>query len=391
MARYSDEAWEMISDSIDKKITGRSARSTRTHCGKRGAVKFPSDYKSRKELNAMNGEVKSYRMNEAMTWDEFVKMPIDLQRKYISHLREKFNAPDAYIAEMFGKTNGFFIDHLFRLKISTYTPKEGETWDREGFMAWRLGVDVGETEPAPVVENKEEETVDILDRPMDFKQFKALTEEQQKEYIERLRKKFDVPNSYLAKMMGVTQSCISSNCNKLNVGYGRPTGSRRAWNEAGWNAWLNGVETTATNAPETVVLMGPIEVVEPVVEEPEIINETPHLTKREKEKIDNFVQDLRELSAEVIEGINSKKYPTDEEIAMANAPIILTKEQLGDFKKCRDEQPASIEIPHECPVPIMPMSGTMTFQGYVDDILTTLKTLLSGTRNKLTVTWEPME
>ena len=335
MAWYSDEAWDMISDSIDKKKTARSASSTRTHCGKRGAVKFPSDYMSRKELKAMNGEVETYRMNSPMSWEEFTKMPIDLQRTYIKHLREKFNAPDQYVAEMFGKTHSAFIDHLFRLKMSTDKWMEGNTWDREGFMAWRLGIDVGETEPVPVVNNKEDETMDILDNPMDFKQFKALNDEQKKEYIERLRQKFDVPNKYIAQMLGCSEACVCSWCRKLNVGHGRPAGSHRAWNEAGWDAWLKGACLEAVEEPEI------------------IIGETPNLTDSEKDKVDYFVQDLQELSAEVVAGTKSK-----------------------------------VDISKSCPVPIIPRTGGMNFIGDADDILATLKTLLSGARVNLRVSWD---
>lgn len=47
----TDEKYEFLQDCRDKKITARSARSTRTHCGKGGAVKFPSDYMSKRRFN----------------------------------------------------------------------------------------------------------------------------------------------------------------------------------------------------------------------------------------------------------------------------------------------------------------------------------------------------
>lgn len=328
MAWMSDEAWDMVSDSMEKKSIARSARSTRTHCGKRGSVKFPSDYLTKKEIKAMSGAVETYRMNEPMSWDEFTKMPIDLQKTYISHLREKFNAPDQYIAEMFGKTHSVFLDHLFRLKMSTDKWMEGNPWNKEEFMAWRLGVEATTSEP--VEDNKEEEIVNILDRPMTFKQFKKLTNEQQKEYIERLRKAFDIPNKYLANMFGCSESCVFTYARKLGAGYSRPNGSKRPWNKDGFDIWMSGGR------------------IDDVAETP--INMT--LPESEQEKINNYVQDLHELSAEVV--------------ANANTPHIDTAR----------------------PILIIPMSGTMTFEGNADDILTTLATILSGTRNKITVTWE---
>lgn len=66
MSRLPDEPLEMIEDSISKKRAAQSARHRRTHCGKSGSVKFPSDYMTKKELKAMNGECKSYRLNDPM-------------------------------------------------------------------------------------------------------------------------------------------------------------------------------------------------------------------------------------------------------------------------------------------------------------------------------------
>jgi hypothetical protein len=353
MAWLSDEAWEMVSDSIDKKKTAQSARSTRTHCGRRGAVKFPSDYLTKKERNAMNGDVKEYRMNDPMTWDEFKEMPVDLQKLYIEGLRKKFQVPDAYIAEMLGKDRWSFGDHLFKNHIPT--GKDAgvhKVWDREGFMAWRLGIENPNADPVPVEETTAE-PIDILDRPMTFAEFKNLTDEQKKEYIERLRKKFDVPNVEIAKMMGTSQYTISRVATSLKAEYGRSGGSR-LWNKGAWDAWMNQDNSVETSVVEN----NDISDADTAVAEMDIvIDEDYSLTPRDKEKIDEFVKDLAEIIAEV------------------------TTHEYADHP----------ELPKTCPVPIMPMSGTMTFQGDVDDILATLKTLLSGTRNKLTVTWEPME
>ena len=65
MAWLPDEQYVLREDTREKAITARSARHTRTHCGKGGAVKFPSDYLSKKELKAMNGETKSYNITRS--------------------------------------------------------------------------------------------------------------------------------------------------------------------------------------------------------------------------------------------------------------------------------------------------------------------------------------
>lgn len=99
MARLPDEQWMMIEDSIEKKNIARSSRYRRTHCGKSGGMKTPSDYMSRKEKIAMNSEVRSYNLNKSMSWNEFSKLPEDLKIEYIKNLRSKFNVPYAEIAK----------------------------------------------------------------------------------------------------------------------------------------------------------------------------------------------------------------------------------------------------------------------------------------------------
>lgn len=138
-----DITYEFMQDCRDKKVTARSARSTRTHNGKRGAVKFPSDYLTKKEREAMNGKVETYRLNEPMTWKEFKQLPEDLMKDYIKAIREKFNAPDNYIAEMMGVTHGCLGGYIKALGMSRGRNYVGRnTWDRERFLAWSHGVDI---------------------------------------------------------------------------------------------------------------------------------------------------------------------------------------------------------------------------------------------------------
>ena len=115
MSKLPDEQWDMIEDSISKKRTAQSARHRRTHCGKGGSVKFPYDYMTKKELKAMNGECKSYRLNDPMMWKEFKKLPDDIKTMYIKSIREKYDIPDQYIAEVMGVNPSTFCKTMKRL------------------------------------------------------------------------------------------------------------------------------------------------------------------------------------------------------------------------------------------------------------------------------------
>ena len=157
---FSDEQWEMIKDSINKKNIARSSHNKRTHCGSSGGVRLPSDFMTKKELQSMNSDVTCYRINDPMSWNEFKKLPDDLKILYLKFIREKFKAPDSIIAKAFGiteqyfgrwvKANGLFIGKAQRGAVKTWIKSE----DSKLFNKWWYG----ENEPD---EHETEKVVDI--------------------------------------------------------------------------------------------------------------------------------------------------------------------------------------------------------------------------------------
>ena len=152
----TDEKYTFIEDVREKKKTATGAHHKRTHCGKGGAIRFPSDFKTKKELKAMNGEVKSYKLNDPMSWAEFKAMPDDIKRNYITALRKKYNVSDKKIAEMLGVEQTYFSSACRKLGIKS-TRKSREKWDADGWYAWVNGVKLEakeEAEEVPVIEEK---------------------------------------------------------------------------------------------------------------------------------------------------------------------------------------------------------------------------------------------
>ena len=98
----NDESYLYISDVKDKKRTARGAHNKRTHTGKGGRVRFPSDYMSRKDRERMNGEIMEYRLNSPVTWAEFKGWPDDIKAQYIKLLQKTYKAGDSAMAEMLG-------------------------------------------------------------------------------------------------------------------------------------------------------------------------------------------------------------------------------------------------------------------------------------------------
>lgn len=158
-----DEEYMFRKESTEKAITARSARRRRTHNGKGGRVKFPSDNLTKKELKAMSGECKSYRMNDPMKWAEFKAMPDDLKADYIKLIRERFGAADTKIAEMLGCHPVTFSRFCKTLGIGVGSRKGSTKWDEAGWFTWVNGMPMPEKteepEEIPMEETHEEPKV----------------------------------------------------------------------------------------------------------------------------------------------------------------------------------------------------------------------------------------
>lgn len=135
----TDERYVFASDLKEKKQTARSAHNKRTHCGKGGSVRLPSDYMTRKELNAMSGEVNTYRLNEPMKWAEFSKLPDDLKVSYVKALRDRYKVPTIEIYKMFGGGQQAKKDEFKRLGLCSGKGVFTRDWDKDGFYTWAYG------------------------------------------------------------------------------------------------------------------------------------------------------------------------------------------------------------------------------------------------------------
>ena len=98
----NDEKYVFITDCAEKKRTARGIHNKRTHAGKGGKVIFPSDFLTRKDREAMNGEIKTYALNRPMRWKEFKLLPDDVRREYIENLQKRFDVQQKDLAAMFG-------------------------------------------------------------------------------------------------------------------------------------------------------------------------------------------------------------------------------------------------------------------------------------------------
>lgn len=94
-----DEEYLFRQTERERKRNSYGAKSRVTHGG---AVRFPSDYMTRKEREALNGETKTYEMGKPVKWAVFREWPDDIKRHYIEGVTEKFGATTKAIADMMG-------------------------------------------------------------------------------------------------------------------------------------------------------------------------------------------------------------------------------------------------------------------------------------------------
>ena len=155
----------------DRKRVARGAKNRVRGGGK--IVRLPHDGLSKKEREAMSGEVKSYNMGGPMPWAEFRAMPLDLQQKYLDDLDKKFpGVPQKLVAEMFGVDKNTFAPYLYRNNLtihrapgfkSMYCQTFLDGAYGEAFMKWACGESPAEKEDAVTVN---EPVTEIVTEPV---------------------------------------------------------------------------------------------------------------------------------------------------------------------------------------------------------------------------------
>ena len=98
-------------------------------------VRLPSDNYTRKEIQMMSSDVKTFNLNEPITFNEFKKMPDDLKREYITKIRDRFHVKTPDIAAMMGTSHRYLQLYLRDLGIAD--PRGGRSMkDLTEWNAW---------------------------------------------------------------------------------------------------------------------------------------------------------------------------------------------------------------------------------------------------------------
>ena len=146
-----------IARSAGKKISGAKSR----RCS------LPHDGLNSKQLEALNGPVKSYNLSKPMTWAELKAMPAELQKEYLRKLGVRFSPSSYALAEMLGTTHttvGRLLRDLGLSRPKGHRMTEGDKKAWEFFLA-DVEAPVAE-EQAPEIEKPEaEERAPEIEKP----------------------------------------------------------------------------------------------------------------------------------------------------------------------------------------------------------------------------------
>lgn len=163
----------------ERKRIGRGDFNKKRQGGKQ--VRFPSDHLTKKEREAMNGEVVSYQLGKPTDWATLKSWPEEIQKVYLTGLRKTYGVGGKEIGEMLGVAKVTVCHHEKKLGVSApigkRTSLRREEWAK--FLGRKVEPVAAEAaadpepeaaeEPAP--EEKETQTCPQLDDIMKIAEF----------------------------------------------------------------------------------------------------------------------------------------------------------------------------------------------------------------------------
>ncbi len=92
------------------------------------------DYLTERQLNKLDGPVKTFSLGKPLDWEEYSQLPDDLRKLYLEKLCAKRHATAKMIGKMLGRPDEFVQTELKRLSVSPKATTSPEY--REEFARW---------------------------------------------------------------------------------------------------------------------------------------------------------------------------------------------------------------------------------------------------------------
>lgn len=150
-------------ENAEKKRIARGARNKKRGGGR--YVRTPSDYLTKKEREAMNGEVISFDPRKFYTWQEFKSLPDEYQLKYVNSLINRYDIGVSNISvEVFGLSKYGLTNHLTTKGLYQYVNRGGDPHNSKRTVAGRkkLAADI------QAARNPKPEETEAVDADLSF-------------------------------------------------------------------------------------------------------------------------------------------------------------------------------------------------------------------------------
>ena len=115
-----------------------------------------SDGMTQKQWKEKNGVIMSYNLSSPMSWDQFKAMPDDLQREYITSLRDKYSTTATDLARFFGCVPSTITKYCKSTLGITFDP--GKRMTKEQKNSFREFAGESEIEAENVLNSYEDES-----------------------------------------------------------------------------------------------------------------------------------------------------------------------------------------------------------------------------------------
>lgn len=153
----TDEVFTMVETNKERAQMKTGAAHRVNGSKSKNGGNFGVEYKTKKELDAMNGPVAEYNMKTFYNWQEFKAMPLDIQEEYITKLMNRYEIGCKTISiNQFAMSKNALFNHLAEHGIGKNLP------DRRKYPESKSGKSKYLSDLDAFRKNKEEATMTQL-------------------------------------------------------------------------------------------------------------------------------------------------------------------------------------------------------------------------------------
>ena len=167
-------------DCLQKKRLARNAYARKGTKNRKG-YRLPHENLTKKEREALNGEVKTVGFNDKISWEFFKALPKDLQEEYIQKQIDRFGVSTHTIStNLFGLSRYGLDSHIERYGLNVRGPGKGarmtkgmrDSWER--WLGWQKDEEpssapIEESTDVPQVTMCEEDFVEPVENAPPFR------------------------------------------------------------------------------------------------------------------------------------------------------------------------------------------------------------------------------